>query len=196
MPSDKKTKKDEQTSRKAEEDTRNELEALREELARKNEALQAAMAQLNAAETKTQQEQRPKAQRSSRSNRKLVRWDTDIDIQLMLAIHCACNEKGTKIPWKKVAEELGPEFTEGAIVQHLGELRNEREELNKPVPTMPKRGAAIPTRVQEEHVKKKPTPSSPPSASKRKSRDPSTGRDSGDGFYALDKKRQQTPSRG
>lgn len=55
----------------------------------------------------------------------------DIDIQLLLAVQYSCNKGGTKIPWKEVAEVMGPKFTEGAIVQHLSKLRSKREEQEK-----------------------------------------------------------------
>jgi hypothetical protein len=184
MGSDKKKKK-------AEEDDRSELEALREELARQKEALEAAVARQIAAETKLQQDQGTEVQTSSRRPRKIVRWDTDTDLQLMLAIQYVCNQEGTKIPWKKVAEALGPEFTEGAIVQHLAKLRNKREEQDKRVPPMLKRSSAIANRGNEGRIKEERTPSPPPSASQRKRRDPSTDMDSDDEFYVLDKRRQQ-----
>lgn len=70
----------------------------------------------------------------------------DIDIQLLLAVQYSCNKGGTKIPWKEVAEVMGPKFTEGAIVQHLSKLRSKREEQEKWNPPPLKRavGSSVP----------------------------------------------------
>ena len=52
----------------------------------------------------------------------------------------ACNEVGLRIPWAKVAEEMGNGVTEGAIVQHLAKLRQRMVETNMQVPPTLKRG--------------------------------------------------------
>lgn len=52
-----------------------------------------------------------------------------------------CNATGNKIPWAKVAENMGTHFTEGAIVQHLSKLRTRRMSEGKPVPPPLRRSA-------------------------------------------------------
>ncbi|KAJ5708807.1 hypothetical protein N7493_010141 [Penicillium malachiteum] len=69
-----------------------------------------------------------------REPRQLVRWDNDLDIQLLLTVQQSCNATGVKIPWALCAETMGTKFTEGAIIQHLSKLRTRREAENKPVP--------------------------------------------------------------
>ncbi|KAJ5676162.1 hypothetical protein N7462_009059 [Penicillium macrosclerotiorum] len=69
-----------------------------------------------------------------KEKRQLVRWDQDLDILLLLTVQSACNLHGVKIPWDKVAEQMGKKFTEGAIVQHLSKLRLRREAEGKAVP--------------------------------------------------------------
>ncbi|KAJ5591479.1 uncharacterized protein N7459_001848 [Penicillium hispanicum] len=76
----------------------------------------------------------PKGKGASGEKRQLVRWDPDLDIQLLLTVQWACNNSGVKIPWEKVATAMGEKFTEGAIVQHLSKLRLRREGDGKPVP--------------------------------------------------------------
>jgi hypothetical protein len=65
----------------------------------------------------------------------------DLDILLLLTVQAACNKEGVKIPWEKVANMMGPNFTEGAIVQHLTKLRLRREADQKPVPPALRRSA-------------------------------------------------------
>ncbi|CAI7664359.1 unnamed protein product [Penicillium manginii] len=69
-----------------------------------------------------------------KEKRNLVRWDSDIDAHLLLAIQAACNTSSTKIPWDVVASTMGPKYTEGAIVQHLSKLRGRRVRDGKIVP--------------------------------------------------------------
>ena len=45
-----------------------------------------------------------------------------------------------RIPWEKVAEMMGPKFTDGAIVQHLAKLRQKMVANNMAVPPPLKRG--------------------------------------------------------
>ncbi|OCT45594.1 hypothetical protein CLCR_01515 [Cladophialophora carrionii] len=70
----------------------------------------------------------------------LNRWDDDLDKGLMLCIQYACTEAGLKIPWARVAEIMGPTFTEGGIVQHLAKLRNLMMAAGIAVPPSVKRG--------------------------------------------------------
>ncbi|KAJ5212398.1 uncharacterized protein N7498_004044 [Penicillium cinerascens] len=78
---------------------------------------------------------KPKGRKGSSSKgRKLVRWDADLDVQLLLTVQAACNKAGVKIPWERVATMMGEKFTEGAIVQHLTKLRLRRITEKKAVP--------------------------------------------------------------
>jgi hypothetical protein len=58
----------------------------------------------------------------------------ELDTLLLLTVQSACNLTGVKVPWEKVAELMGPKFTEGAIVQHLSKLRVRREGAGQRVP--------------------------------------------------------------
>lgn len=58
----------------------------------------------------------------------------DLDTLLLLTVQSACNLTGVKVPWEKVAQLMGPKFTEGAIVQHLSKLRIRREAAGQRVP--------------------------------------------------------------
>ncbi|KEF54900.1 uncharacterized protein A1O9_09343 [Exophiala aquamarina CBS 119918] len=77
--------------------------------------------------------------------RDLVRWNDDIDKGLMLTIQYCCGESGIKIPWRRIAEVMGPKFTEGSITQHLAKLRKRMVADNIPVPPALKRGYNIKT---------------------------------------------------
>ncbi|KIW54288.1 hypothetical protein PV05_06655 [Exophiala xenobiotica] len=72
--------------------------------------------------------------------RNLVRWTDDLDKDVLLCVQYVCVEAGIKIPWARVAEVMGPHFTEGAIVQHLAKLRNLMDHHGIPVPPPLKRG--------------------------------------------------------
>ncbi|KAI1615350.1 hypothetical protein EDD36DRAFT_462866 [Exophiala viscosa] len=80
------------------------------------------------------------ARRSRPSKRVLVRWSDDLDKGVLLAVQYACAEAGIKIPWARVAQVMGPRFTEGAITQHLAKLRNLMSTTGIPVPPPLKRG--------------------------------------------------------
>ncbi|KAK4942651.1 hypothetical protein LTR10_017598 [Elasticomyces elasticus] len=80
------------------------------------------------------------ARRSRPSKRVLVRWSDDLDKGVLLAVQYACAEAGIKIPWARVAQVMGPRFTEGAITQHLAKLRNLMATTGIPVPPPLKRG--------------------------------------------------------
>ncbi|KAF3392853.1 hypothetical protein F1880_008762 [Penicillium rolfsii] len=69
-----------------------------------------------------------------KEKRQLVRWDQELDTLLLLTVQSACNLTGVKVPWEKVAELMGPKFTEGAIVQHMSKLRIRREGAGQRVP--------------------------------------------------------------
>lgn len=58
----------------------------------------------------------------------------DLDTLLLLTIQSACNLTGVKVPWDKVAELMGPKFSEGAIVQHLSKVRLRRDAAGQRVP--------------------------------------------------------------
>lgn len=53
-----------------------------------------------------------------------------------------CNKNGIKIPWVEVAETMGHNATDGAIVQHLAKLRQRRVDAGKVVPPPLRRGGA------------------------------------------------------
>ncbi|EXJ61011.1 hypothetical protein A1O7_05164 [Cladophialophora yegresii CBS 114405] len=84
--------------------------------------------------------ERKNPRKSPSKPRTLNRWDDDLDKGLMLCIQYACTEAGLKIPWARVAEIMGPTFTEGGIVQHLAKLRNLMMSAGIPVPPSVKRG--------------------------------------------------------
>ena len=69
----------------------------------------------------------------------------------------ACSEEGVRIPWKKVAELMGPDFSEGAIIQHLAKLRHKMKDAHMPVPPQLKRGTAnqIPSKLYATGNKRK-----------------------------------------
>ncbi|KAJ5550872.1 hypothetical protein N7535_001189 [Penicillium sp. DV-2018c] len=94
------------------------------------------------------------------------------------------------IPWDKVAQALGPEFTEEAILQRLADLQNNRE--NKPVPPITRRAVTAARTKKEENIKKKPTTSPSRSAGKRE-REPSTEQDSDENLLVWCKRRQRKP---
>ncbi|RMZ89991.1 hypothetical protein DV736_g2788, partial [Chaetothyriales sp. CBS 134916] len=79
--------------------------------------------------------------------RTLVRWNDDLDKSILLFINFACAEAGIKIPFGRVAELMGPRFSEGAIVQHIAKIRSkmqdEKEKTNPEllVPPPNKRGS-------------------------------------------------------
>ncbi|KAK5382378.1 hypothetical protein LTR20_005987 [Exophiala xenobiotica] len=83
----------------------------------------------------------PRVRRNNRPvKRNLVRWTDDLDKDVLLCVQYVCVEAGIKIPWARVAEVMGPHFTEGAIVQHLAKLRNLMDYHKIPVPPPLKRG--------------------------------------------------------
>ncbi|KAJ5142577.1 uncharacterized protein N7515_001364 [Penicillium bovifimosum] len=102
---------------------------------------------------------------SNRGVAKMLRWNTDIDIRMLLTIQWACNQEGVKVPWERVAEIMGPKFTEGAIVQHLAKLRTRREEQGKPVPPPLKRSAVLANRRSQWQEQ---SPSRPDHSKKRR----------------------------
>lgn len=59
---------------------------------------------------------------------------------LLLTIQSVCNHDSVRIPFDKVAQTMGHNTTEGAIVQHLAKLRTRRLEADKPVPPPLRRG--------------------------------------------------------
>ncbi|KAL2412721.1 hypothetical protein ABEF95_005199 [Exophiala dermatitidis] len=74
------------------------------------------------------------------AKRNLVRWSDDLDKGVLLAIQYASAEAGIKLPWQRVAELMGPKFSEGAIVQHLAKLRSIMASEGIPVPPPLRRG--------------------------------------------------------
>ncbi|EEP79258.1 predicted protein [Uncinocarpus reesii 1704] len=74
------------------------------------------------------------------ATRTIVRWNDELDRQLLLSIQSACNSAGIRIPWAQVAEIMGEKITEGAIVQHLAKLRSRMEGDGIPVPPPLRRG--------------------------------------------------------
>lgn len=64
----------------------------------------------------------------------LIMMIEDLDTLLLLTIQSACNLTGVKVPWDKVAELMGPKFSEGAIVQHLSKVRLRRDAAGQRVP--------------------------------------------------------------
>nr|KMM67309.1 hypothetical protein CPAG_03644 [Coccidioides posadasii RMSCC 3488] len=76
------------------------------------------------------------------TTRTIVRWNDELDKQLLLSIQYACNAAGIKIPWGNVATLMGNNITEGAIVQHLAKLRARMEEEGIRVPPPLRRGGS------------------------------------------------------
>lgn len=116
----------------------------------------------------------------------------DTDIRLLLAIQYACNKLGVKIPWREVAETMGPKFTEGAIVQHLSKLRTKRDEQDKPNPPPLKR-AGNGYHKNDTNGKKEALPSpkddpAPSTRNGRRRRHNPSDEDSEDSVYTLKKK--------
>ncbi|BCS02704.1 uncharacterized protein AKAW2_60968A [Aspergillus luchuensis] len=86
--------------------------------------------------------------------RTLVRWDENLNELLLLTVQSVCNTKSIKIPWADVANTMGHNVTEGAIVQHLAKLRSRRVSADKAVPPPLRRGAtAIPKSAEETPIK-------------------------------------------
>ncbi|WEW56360.1 hypothetical protein PRK78_001803 [Emydomyces testavorans] len=76
------------------------------------------------------------------ATRTIVRWNDELDKQLLLSIQSACNSAGVRIPWGNVAALMGEKITEGAIVQHLAKLRSRLEGEGIPVPPPLRRGGS------------------------------------------------------
>ncbi|PYH96073.1 hypothetical protein BO71DRAFT_301510, partial [Aspergillus ellipticus CBS 707.79] len=74
------------------------------------------------------------------TKRTLVRWDENLNELLLLTVQSVCNANSIKIPWMNVAQTMGHNVTEGAIVQHLAKLRSRRVASNKAVPPPLRRG--------------------------------------------------------
>ncbi|KAK5050070.1 hypothetical protein LTR84_004190 [Exophiala bonariae] len=81
--------------------------------------------------------------------RDLVRWNEELDKGLLLTIQYACGEAGIKLPWARIAEVMGPKFSEGSITQHLAKIRKKMAEHGIPVPPALKRGyvAKAPSKI-------------------------------------------------
>ncbi|GKZ72943.1 hypothetical protein AnigIFM50267_009611 [Aspergillus niger] len=69
---------------------------------------------------------------------------------LLLTVQSVCNTKSIKIPWAEVANTMGHNVTEGAIVQHLAKLRSRRVSADKAVPPPLRRGATGMSKSSEE----------------------------------------------
>ncbi|GAD98028.1 predicted protein [Paecilomyces variotii No. 5] len=87
--------------------------------------------------------------------RTLVRWDENLNELLLLTVQSVCNKEGVKIPWAKVAQTMGNNVTEGAIVQHLAKLRTRRVAANKDVPPPLRRGGSGAAAVSKDKVEPK-----------------------------------------
>ncbi|KAJ5745261.1 hypothetical protein N7520_010443 [Penicillium odoratum] len=74
--------------------------------------------------------------RGAHKGRTLVRWDNDMDVHLLLVIQQVCNATGYKLPWVKIAEAMGPKYTDSGIIQHISKLRIRRKNEGKPVPPL------------------------------------------------------------
>ncbi|OJJ70203.1 hypothetical protein ASPBRDRAFT_130200 [Aspergillus brasiliensis CBS 101740] len=81
--------------------------------------------------------------------RTLVRWDENLNELLLLTVQSVCNTKSIKIPWADVANTMGHNVTEGAIVQHLAKLRSRRVSADKAVPPPLRRGATATSKTSE-----------------------------------------------
>ncbi|KAL8868942.1 MAG: hypothetical protein Q9174_004645 [Haloplaca sp. 1 TL-2023] len=81
---------------------------------------------------KTSRRAGKKTQRPAKRN--LVRWDEDKDKTLLLTMQYVMNQRSVRIPWDHVAREMGPKYSEGAIVQHLSKLREKCAKAGIPVP--------------------------------------------------------------
>ncbi|EXJ91505.1 hypothetical protein A1O3_00053 [Capronia epimyces CBS 606.96] len=88
--------------------------------------------------------------------RNLVRWSDDLDKGVLLTLQYAAAESGMKLPWARVAEIMGPRFTEGSIVQHLAKLRTIMNAEGLPVPPPLRRGMVTkpPSKVYPNAVSK------------------------------------------
>ncbi|MCJ1307187.1 hypothetical protein MMC25_000833 [Agyrium rufum] len=73
--------------------------------------------------------------------RELVRWNEDMDVQLLLVIQKVCNEKKIPLPWEDLGSTMDPSMSGGAIQQHLSKLRQRRVEQGLPVPEPLRRGS-------------------------------------------------------
>ncbi|KAL9604202.1 MAG: hypothetical protein Q9219_000600 [cf. Caloplaca sp. 3 TL-2023] len=76
------------------------------------------------------------------ATRKLVRWNDNMDMKLLLTIQWACNQKNIKLPWEMIGHEMGETITESAVVQHLSKKRTRMEEQGIPVPPPLTRGGS------------------------------------------------------
>ncbi|KAG8526186.1 uncharacterized protein KY384_000179 [Bacidia gigantensis] len=67
---------------------------------------------------------------------KLVRWSTELNEKLLLAIQSGCNETGTVLPMDTIASHMNSNASPNAILQHLAKMRRKREEdgLQNPPP--------------------------------------------------------------
>ena len=63
-----------------------------------------------------------------------------LDKTTLLAIQSACNEAGIQLPWARIAEMLGRNITQGAIIQHLAKIRTRMVQEGLEVPPPLKRG--------------------------------------------------------
>ncbi|KAL8956027.1 MAG: hypothetical protein Q9183_006442, partial [Haloplaca sp. 2 TL-2023] len=81
-----------------------------------------------------------KATTNRPAKRNLVRWDDDKDKTLLLTMQYVMNQRSVRIPWNHIAQQMGPKFSEGAIVQHLSKLREKCAKAGIPVPPGLRRG--------------------------------------------------------
>ncbi|KAL1847717.1 hypothetical protein Plec18170_008378 [Paecilomyces lecythidis] len=132
--------------------------------------------------------------------RTLVRWDENLNELLLLTVQSVCNQQGVKIPWTKVAETMGNNVTEGAIVQHLAKLRTRRVAADKDVPPPLRRGGSGAVTISKPRVEPKVgiSPSSGKGSSKRKGKNTESFSDeeeSSDEEYGK-RRRSKTSKRG
>ncbi|XRM44239.1 hypothetical protein ABZX51_007385 [Aspergillus tubingensis] len=100
--------------------------------------------------------------------RTLVRWDENLNELLLLTVQSVCNTKSIKIPWADVANTMGHNVTEGAIVQHLAKLRSRRVSADKAVPPPLRRGATAIPKSEETPIKSVADEESKPKGSSSK----------------------------
>lgn len=81
-----------------------------------------------------------------------------MDRKLLLSIQSACNTSNIKLPWDKIAELMGNDISEGAIVQHLAKTRIRAVEAGLDVPPPLRRGGtALGPKVTKTQTKPRAT---------------------------------------
>lgn len=90
----------------------------------------------------------------------------DLDQLLLLTVQSVCNKNNVKIPWGEIADTMGHNVTEGAIVQHLAKLRSRRVSAQKPVPPPLRRGGVGSSTTKSSGAKRRRSSATPTPAGK------------------------------